>query len=464
MTNRLNLFLKTNQIDSKVSLFHSILNIPFLLIILTMNQELFAQPYNVYFDWQLSCSTRKDKFDFILPKAMRRHGIDMWIIVDKGRGAEPMTQDFGPETSYGNGIIVFTDKGAGRIERVVFGGEGGMIDECGAYDFFLEPSELKKFIKERDPKKIGINYSTEKKIMPMEGRHAVDGLSHTDYNNLKTEIGKPYSSRLTSAELLISDYRSERVIGEIIAFSKVANTTIKLLERALSNEVIIIGRTTQLDIGWWLENQREKLNYQRGWQPTVFLSPPNGIEIANTDRVVLHGDILQIDWGIGKNNYFTDLKRVAYVLNKNETELPQWMEGAFNNSKNVRNIIKENVKPGRTGKEILNDLRQKIKDAGYVYTEKERPSDVPGIEVNVGMHSAGNLGHDQGGSIFAIYPTRKNYIVQPNSIISFEFIVFTPVDEWRYTKVPICIEENALITESGIQWIHPPQEKVLIIR
>jgi len=82
----------------------------------------------------------------------------------------------------------------------------------------------------------------------------------------------------------------------------------------------------------------------------------------------------------------------------------------------------------------------------------------------VGMHSAGNLGHDQGGSIFAIYPTRKNYIVQPNSIISFEFIVFTPVDEWRDTKVPICIEENALITESGIQWIHPPQEKVLIIR
>ena len=42
------------------------------------------------------------------------------------------------------------------------------------------------------------------------------------------------------------------------------------------------------------------------------------------------------------------------------------MDGAFNNSKNVRNIIKENVKPGRTGKEILNDLRQKIKDAGYV--------------------------------------------------------------------------------------------------
>ena len=418
----------------------------------------------MYFDWQISCSVRKDKFDIVLPKTMRRYDIDMWIIIDKGRGAEPLTEDFGPETSYGNGIIVFSDRGLERIERVVFGGEGGMIDECGAYDDFLDPDLLNQFVKERDPKKIAVNYSTEKKLVPMEGRHAVDGLSYTDFNNLKNTLGKVYASRLTSAELLISDYRSERVIGEIIEFSKVARTTIRLLQRALSNEVITIGKTTQLDIGWWLEDKREKLNYKRGWQPTVFLSPPNGIEIANTNRVVSAGDLMQIDWGIGKNNYFTDLKRVAYVLDTDETELPSWIETAFNNSIDVRNIIKNNVKPGSTGENILEQLRSKIREAGYVYTEEESPSDITGIEVNIGMHSAGNLGHDQGGSIFAIYPTRKKYIVQPNSIISLEFIVFTPVDEWSGNKVPICIEENALITESGIQWMHPPQEKVLLIR
>ena len=418
----------------------------------------------MYFDWQISCSVRKDKFDIVLPKTMRRHDIDMWIIIDKGRGAEPLTEDFGPETSYGNGIIVFSDRGLERIERVVFGGEGGMIDECGAYDDFLDTDLLNQFVNERNPKKIAVNYSTEKKLVPMEGRHAVDGLSYTDFNNLKNTLGKVYASRLTSAELLISDYRSERVIGEIIEFSKVARTTIRLLQRALSNEVITIGKTTQLDIGWWLEDKREKLNYKRGWQPTVFLSPPNGIEIANTNRVVSAGDLMQIDWGIGKNNYFTDLKRVAYVLDTDETELPSWVETAFNNSIDVRNIIKNNVKPGRTGKEILEQLRSKVREAGYVYTEEESPSDIAGIEVNIGMHSAGNLGHDQGGSIFAIYPTRKKYIVQPNSIISLEFIVFTPVDEWNGNKVPICIEENALITESGIQWLHPPQEKVLLIR
>ena len=439
-------------------------SIAFFLILLNPNSIVKAQNYDVYFDWQMSCSVRKDKFDFILPNVMRRHEIDMWIIIDKGRGAEPMTQDFGPETSYGNGIIIFTDRGDDRIERVIFGGEGGMVDDCGAYDYFFEVNELNRFVNKRDPKRIAVNFSTAKQLIPMEGRHAVDGLSFTDYNNLKNTLGKTYATRLSSAELLISDYRSERVAGEIIEFSKVANTTARLLERALSNEVITIGKTTQLDIGWWLENKREKLNFERGWQPTVFLSPPDGVEIANTNRVVRPGDIMQIDWGIGKNNYYTDLKRIAYVLDTNETELPTWVAIAFNNSIDVRNIIKKNVKPGRTGEKILNGLRKKIRQAGYVYTEEEKPSDVSGIEVNIGMHSAGNLGHDQGGSIFAIYPTRKKYVVHPNSIISLEFIVFTPVEKWNGNKVPICIEENALITENGIQWLHPPQEKVLIVR
>ena len=44
-------------------------------------------------------------------------------------------------------------------------------------------------------------------------------------------------------------------MGEIIEFSKVANTTIRLIERALSNEVIILGKTTQIDVGWWLEER-----------------------------------------------------------------------------------------------------------------------------------------------------------------------------------------------------------------
>jgi len=415
-------------------------------------------------DLEIADMIRSDKFDYVLPKAMRNNNIDMWIIIDKGRGTEPLFRDFGFATSNGNGMFVFTDRGDKRIERAVFGGEPELLAESGNYDVFLDPENLISFVKQRDPKRIGINISTAKELFPPEGRHLYDGLSHTDYLNLKNALGKLYGSRLVSAEKLIADFRSERVAAEIIEFSKVADITRKLLERALSNEVITPGKTTMNDVCWWLEEKREERGLESGWHPGVFLSPPDGNEISNADRIIQPGDVLQIDWGIGRNNFFTDMKRFAYVMKEGESEVPAGIQKAFDESKKVREHIKRNVRSGKTGREQLNNLKRLVAEAGYVYTEEERPSKVEGIEVNIGMHSAGNLGHDVGGSLFEIFPLRTTYKIRPNSFIAFEFIVFTPADEWGGSKIPVCIEENALITEHGIEWIHAPQNKILVIR
>ena len=183
----------------------------------------------------------------------------------------------------------------------------------------------------------------------------------------------------------------------------------------------------------------------RAWYPTVYTHLPDGGEIANTDRVIQRGDVLQIDWGIERNNFATDIKRFAYVLREARPRCrpdPQRLrgvgQGAPDHSRNVRS--------GRTGREQLDALKQIIRDAGYVYTEDERASDVEGIEVNVGMHAAGNIGHDMAAGLFEIFPVRTEYMVRPNNIISLEFIVFTPAPEWNGVKVPVNVEENAVIT------------------
>ncbi len=131
----------------------------------------------------------------------------------------------------------------------------------------------------------------------------------------------------------------------------------------------------------------------------------------------------------------------------------------------MREIIRKNVLPGRTGRVQLDELKQIIRDAGYVYTERERASNnLPGIEVNVGMHAAGNISHDVAAGLFEIYPERTKYEVRPNSILSMEYIVFTPADEWDGAKIPVNIEENVLVTERGIEWLYPPQDRVILIR
>ncbi|MCK5558628.1 MAG: M24 family metallopeptidase, partial [Candidatus Hydrogenedentes bacterium] len=222
--------------------------------------------------------------------------------------------------------------------------------------------------------------------------------------------------------------------------------------------------TTQNDVAMWLEEQRETLGMRRAWYPGVTVSLPDGRQISNTERVIQRGDIVRIDWGADRNNFTTDMKRFAYVLKEGETEAPPGVVNSYAEAMKIREIIRKNVRSGPTGREQLDDLKQIIRDAGYVYTEVERASDVPGIEVNVGMHAAGNIGHDMAAGLFEIFPERTKYKVRPNAIIALEFRIFVPAAEWNGAKIPVNIEENVLITERGMEWLYPPQERVLLIR
>jgi len=278
------------------------------------------------------------------------------------------------------------------------------------------------------------------------------------------ELGEKYAERFVTAQHLIADFHGERVASEVVEFSKVGDITRREIERAFSNEVITPGKTTHNDVARWLEERREAMGLRRTWFPTVYTHLPDGGEIGGTERVIQRGDVLQIDWGLYRNNFATDIKRFAYVLREGETEAPPGVIRAFEEAKKVREIIRKNVSSGRTGRVQLDALKQIIRDAGYVYTERERASDVPGIEVNVGMHAAGNVSHDVSAGLFEIYPERTKYMVPPNLIISMEYIVFTPADEWDGGKIPVNIEENVLVTERGIEWLYPPQDRVIVIR
>jgi len=415
-------------------------------------------------DWSIACSIRSDKFDYVLPDALRDNDIDMWIVIDKGRGTDPLANDFGDASSNGNGIFVFTDRGGDRIERASFGRGVDEVKDCEVFDHYGDPSKLGEFVRERGPETIAVNFTSDEELFPMEGRHLSDGISHTDFGNLQMALGEPFASRLVSAERVIAHWRGRRVALELIEFSKIAETTRELLDRALSNEVITPGKSTLGDVMWWLEEQRKHRGLASGWDPTVYISPPDGNEIGNTDRVIQPGDIVQIDYGLGGNNFFTDMKRFAYVLENDEQDLPEWVLEAFVNSRKVRKMIRENVTSGGPGRPKLELLKQRVGEMGFVYTEDEQPSDVAGVEVNIGMHPAGNLGHDASGALFQIYPTRTDYDIQPYSIISLEFIVFTPTRKWRGNKLPVNIEENVLVTPHGIEWLHVPQNRPLLIR
>jgi len=64
---------------------------------------------------------RREKFDLVLPEAMRKNNVDMWIHVMR----EAIPDPFGAEDGSTSGVFIFTDRGGDRIERAILGRRWG---------------------------------------------------------------------------------------------------------------------------------------------------------------------------------------------------------------------------------------------------------------------------------------------------------------------------------------------------
>ncbi|HUE90247.1 MAG TPA: M24 family metallopeptidase [Vicinamibacterales bacterium] len=407
--------------------------------------------------WEMQRQIRLDKFEQILPLAMRSAGIDMWIVAVKENHREPLWEDLGRGYVTGIGYYVFTDRGGHRIERAALGPSGYLIQQSGAYDIFAAATTLPAFVKERDPKRIGLNMSDE--IGP------ADGLSHAMYQHLVKTLGEPYASRFVSAERLVSDFRSRRVASELVAFGEAAGIAIQLAERALSNDVITPGKTTLEDVAWWMQDQLLARGLGSEFDmPSVYITGPEGIAATSTNRIIQPGDVMMIDWGVQLMNFGTDIKRVAYVLKPGETEPPASIQNAFDKAVAVRDVLKRAIKPGVRADETMKNMDAALRQAGYGVIEFNRPNADDRTDVVYGFHPVGNTGHDIGPSLTTWQPLQTTFTMHLQHVFAFEYFAYTPIAEWGGKKLRIPIEDDAVLMEHGIQFLHPANYRLLVIK
>jgi len=408
--------------------------------------------------WDRMAEMRRDKFDLVLPEAMRENGIDMWITVRREGLDDPLTPDLGGGYVNPIGYYVFTDRGGDRIERTALGISGHLLEENGAYDLVTSSFDLREFVAERDPRRIGVNMA--------ENIGAADGLSHTSFKNLVETLGEPYASRLVSAEKLISDFRSRRVTSEIAGFAEAGEISRTIAERALSNNVITPGVTSLEDVAWWMMDRllEQGLGSSFGF-PSVYITGPDGIEASSNDRIIRGGDLMMIDWGVCHLNFCTDVKRVAYVLGEGETEAMPSIRIAFDRAMEARAVSRRAIRPGITAQANMELVRVALEGAGFVPIPFNEPTDGPTTDVTYQQHhSVGNLGHGIGPSIAFWNPLRVTFEVRPSNILSVELFAYTAIPEWGGAKARIPLEDDALMTERGLEWLYPANNRLLVIR
>ncbi len=438
-----------------------------LVSILLLGQGISAYAQSAKERYELLNLIRQEKFDLILPGAMRDNGVDMWIHVMRRGDPDAFEVDLGATMGY----VIFTDRGGDRIERAILGLSFAAIADESVYDIFADESDLTEFVAERDPQVIAVNMS--------DWLTHADGLSHTNYLKLVDLLGSEYASRLVSSENVITDFRVRRVQAEIRLHAQLSDIKRAIMEGAYAR--IVPGVTTRGEIAWWAQDEL----LARGIPSSLFGAGSPGVmhsevsdrsQTRSPDYAYQRGDLLSWDWGFPFMNMDTDWKRNAYILREGETELPASIQHAWDRGLQAREIIRPEIRVGRTAGETLDAIAAALEGAGFVWTpffDDERDRDViqalgddPRSGVSIDSHTVGNTGNSEvavGPSIAPFRPYRFHVMIQPNNLFSFEFIVHTWVPEWGQ-RLSINFEDNHIVTMNGVEFLYPPNEKIILIR
>ena len=396
---------------------------------------------------------------------MRKHGVQMWLIICREYNEDPVFFSLVAPTVFAarrRTIYVFFDRGEEKgVERLALGGGSN----GGLYTVYRDPEVegreiygegqwmlLKKLIEDRKPATIAVNISHT---------HAfADGLSAGEREKLETTLGPDYLKRIVRAENLALEYVEIRLPEMLPVYRKMMEAVHSLISRAFSNEVITPGKTTDQDVVWWLRQRVNDLGLGTWFHPSVRVQKPgkSGVnmlaEVAPT--VIERGDVLHVDFGITAMRLNTDTQHMGYVLREGETDAPAGIKQALRNTNRLQDLLMERMKPGRSGNEALADALAQMKTEG--------------IKGTIYTHPIGDHGHGA-GPLVGLWdrqqgvPGRGDVIILPGTWFSIELQATTPIPEWGGKELWVGQEEDAVIDEQGrISWVLKRQTEYHLVR
>jgi Xaa-Pro aminopeptidase len=407
----------------------------------------------------------KLRLDRVLPRLMRKHRVQMWLVICREYNEDPVFFSLVSPTVFAarrRTIYVFFDRGEEKgVERLALGGGSN----GGLYTVYRDPEAegreiygegqwvlLKKLIEERKPSTIAIDISHT---------HAFsDGLSSGEREKLESTLGPEYLKRIVRAENLALEYVEMRLPEMLPIYRQMMETVHWLIGRAFSNEVITPGKTTDQDVVWWLRQQVNNLGFGTWFHPSVRVQKPSrtGVNLLAEDAptVIDRGDVLHVDFGITAMRLNTDTQHMGYVLQQGETDVPAGIKRALANANRLQDLLLERMKPGRSGNEVLTETLAAMK--------------AEGISGSIYTHPIGDHGHGA-GPLIGLWdrqqgvPGRGDVLVLPGTWFSIELSATTPVREWGNKDLWIGEEEDAVIDESGrAAWVLKRQTEYHLIR
>lgn len=403
-----------------------------------------------------------DRFNNLLPQLMDKANIDMWVLISREYNEDPVLRTMLPATwlnARRRTILVFyRNKEKNTIEKLAVARYNVGKNIVSAWDKEKEPDQWKRLmqlITERNPKKIGLNFSKDHNI--------ADGLDKTDYDEFMENLPKKFTSSVVSAEQLAIRWIETRTEREMVIYDQLVDITHDIIAEAFSEKVITPGITTTSDVEWWMRQKVTDLGLETWFHPTVDIQRSKEELVSHLysfsgrpeDMVILPGDLLHCDFGITYLRLNTDCQELAYVLKPEEKEAPNFLVNGLKDGNKVQDHLTGNMIKGRTGNEILAKSLDEAKLAGL------RPS--------IYTHPLGMYGHSAGTTIGmwdsqggVMKDDGENYPLNPNTVYAIELNTTINIPEWN-RDIRIMLEEAGFYGEEGFRYVNGRQTELLLI-
>ena len=402
----------------------------------------------------------KYRFENILPDLMDKTDIDMWVLISREYNEDPVLKTMLPAewlNARRRTILVFyRNKENNTLDKLAVARYNFGENIISAWDKETQPNQwlrLNEIIEERNPKKIGLNFSKYFNI--------ADGLDKTDYDEFMSNISSLNKKKIVSAQKLATAWIETRTSQEMEIYKQIVTITKQIINEAFSTSVIQIGETTTTDLEWWMRQKVTDLGLETWFHPSIDIqrsSEINGDHLRSfsnrpSENIIQRGDLLHCDFGITYLRLNSDCQQMAYILNDNEKDVPYYLKEAFKDANQLQDILTSNFLHGNSGNEILLNSLTEAKKKGL------RPS--------IYTHPLGSYGHSSGPTI-GMWDSQGgvvgtgDYPLNYNTVYAIELNNTSYINEWG-RDIRIMLEEAGFYGVDGHRYVNGRQTQIKIV-
>ena len=402
----------------------------------------------------------KYRFENILPELMDKTDRDMWILISREYNEDPVLKTMLPAewlNARRRTILVFyRNKDKNILDKLAVARYNFGENIISAWDKEKQPEQWKRLneiIDERNPKRIGLNFSKYFNI--------ADGLDKTDYEEFMINISELNKKKIVSAQKLATAWIETRTDDEMDIYREIVTITKEIIYEAFSMNVINIGKTTTTDLEWWMRQKVTDLGLETWFHPSVDIqrkSQDSGDHLRSfsnrpSENIIQKGDLLHCDFGITYLRLNSDCQQMAYILKDDETDVPEFLKNAFTDANKLQDILTSNFIQGDSGNKILFNSLTEAKDKNL------RPS--------IYTHPLGSYGHSSGPTI-GMWDSQDgvkgngDYPLNYNTVYAIELNNTSFIKEWDL-DIRIMLEEAGFYGVNGFKYVNGRQTQIKIV-